>query len=108
MSNAPASPPQIETPHSDVSAFLIERHYVDLGCDRWDSRRVQKLCAKFGDTTRVMAARLRYTRGEFKRRMETDSWSKQDGLILTILEREVDAVKGGVEPRSLVPAEGSG
>lgn len=100
-----AATPQIDTPHSDVAAFLVERHYIDLGCDRWDSRRVQKLCAKFGDTPRVMAARLRYTRGVFRQKMATDGWSKQDGLILTILEREVDALKGGIEPRSLVAEE---
>lgn len=99
------SPPQIDTPHSDVAAFLIERNYVELGCDRWDTRRVQKLCAKFGDTPRVMAARLRCTRGDFKRRMDLNVWSKQDGLLLTILEREIDALRGGVERKSLVPVE---
>jgi hypothetical protein len=92
------APSEIETPASDLSAFLIGRHYVEIGCDRWDTRRVQLLCAKFGDTPTIMAARLRLRFSEFKKRMETDCWTKQDGLILTILEREMDLRRGLVEP----------
>lgn len=87
---------EIETPASDLSSFLIARHYVEIGCDRWDTRRVQLLCAKFGDTPTIMAARLRLRFGEFKKRMELDCWTKQDGLILTILEHEMDMLRGTV------------
>lgn len=94
------------TPHSDMVAYLVERNYVDLGCDDWDSRKVQLLCAKFGDTPTVMAARLRHTPAEFRNRMETDRWTKQDRLILTLLEREIDAVRGGVAPKPIISSGG--
>lgn len=86
------------TPHSDLAAFFIERNYKALGCDRWDTRRVQLLCAKLGDTPAMLAVRLRVTPMNFIRRMTEDSWTKQDGLILTILERQVDFEKGGMIP----------
>lgn len=92
----------VETPASDLAAFLVERHYKDIGCDGWDKRRVQALCAKFGDTPTVMAARMRLRPAEMRERMRADRWTRQDGLILTILEREVDFLKGGVAPESLV------
>jgi hypothetical protein len=93
--------PPVETPHSDLVAYLVAHRYVELGCDRWDSRKVLLLCAKFGETPAVMAARLRLRPSDFKMRMETDKWTKQDGLLLTILEREIDAIKGGIEPKRL-------
>lgn len=62
------------------------------------------MCAKIGDTPKMMAARLRLRPFEFRNRMETDSWTKQDGLILTILEREIDLLKGGIRPAvSILP-----
>lgn len=101
---------EIETPASDLSSFLIARHYVEIGCDRWDTRRVQLLCAKFGDTPTIMGARLRLRPAEFKKRMELDCWTKQDGLILTILEREMDAARGAVQPdtKALMPMIATG
>lgn len=86
------------TPHSDLAGFLVERNYHDLGCDSWDSRRVQLLCAKLGDTPAVLAARLRIRKSEFERRFEMDCWTKQDGLILTMLEREIDSLRVGTAP----------
>lgn len=86
------------TPSSDIAAHLIERNYADLGCDRWDTRRVRVLMAKLGSTPAIMAARLRVKRNDFDRRMDTDCWTKQDGLILTMLEREIDFLKGGIVP----------
>lgn len=56
------------------------------------------LCAKFGDTPRSMAARLRLKPVDMQRRMESDAWTKQDGLILALLEQAVDLQKGGVVP----------
>lgn len=97
-----ASLPKPETPHSDLAAFLVARNYVDLGCDKWNSRLVLLLCAKFGDTPTVMAARLRLRPFEFQKRMDEDNWTKQEGLLLSILEREIDAVRGAVPPRPLI------
>ncbi len=93
---------EIETPHSDLAAYLVARHYVEIGCDRWDARKVQLLCAKFGDTPKMMAARLRLYPSQFAQRMQTDRWTKQDGLILTMLEREIDMLRGGSAAHSLV------
>jgi hypothetical protein len=86
------------TPHSDLAAFFIERNYKTLGCDVWDKRKVQLLCAKLGDTPAMLAARMRIRKSDLDRRMETDCWTKQDGLILTMLEREIDFLKGGSVP----------
>ena len=96
------------TPHSDVAAFLVERNYRLLGCDQWGTKRVQILCAKLGATPAVMAARLRLPRQAFERRIKADSWTKQDGLILTLLEREIDFLRTGNPPASPVVAETKG
>lgn len=82
-------------PFSRLASFTVERHYWDIGCDAWTSRRVKLLMAKFGETEEIMAARLRVFLHDFKSRMDEDRWSKQDGLILTILEREIDLLRGG-------------
>lgn len=87
------------TPHGDLAAFLIERNYEDMGCSTWNTRRVQLLCAQLGDTPRTMAARLRLRPTDMERRMESDAWTKQDGLILTLLQQAVDLLKGGVVPK---------
>lgn len=98
------SPEQaLETPLSDVTAFLIEQHYRSIGVGEWDSRKVLLLCAKFGDTAAIMAARLRIPTGQFNQRMKSNGWTKQDTLILTLLEQAVDFTKGGVEPKPLSP-----
>jgi hypothetical protein len=93
-----AASPKETTPHSNLAAFFVERNYNSLGCDNWNTRRVQLLCAKLGDTPAVLAARLRLRPSDLERRMETDCWTKQDGLILTMLEREIDFLKGGTVP----------
>lgn len=102
MVASPAAPTREEcappTPHSNLGAFLVQRNYIDLGCDKWNTRKVMILCGKFGDTPQVMAARLRLKAPDFARRMESDCWTKQDGLILTILEREIDFLKGAAVP----------
>lgn len=105
---APATAPEVdltldEAPHSRLAAHLVERHYGELGCNGWDTRRVQRLMAKLGDTPAVLAARMRIRKCDLDRRMQDNVWSKQDGLILTMLEREVDFIKGGVPPKPLVP-----
>ena len=41
-----------------------------------------------------MAALLRHTSSEFRYRMK-EGFSKQDGLLLTLLEAEIDAIKTG-------------
>jgi len=91
-----------ESPIGRLPSFLIERNYKALGCDSWDSRRVKLLCAKMGDTLEVMAARMRLRPGEFKRRMDADRWTDQDGLILTILEQEIDRLRGGKPPAGII------
>lgn len=94
--------PAADAPYSDTAVFIVERRYAALGCDSWDSRRVQLLCAKFHDTPRVMAARMRLKPKEFMRRLEENVWSRQDGLILTMLEREIDFLRGGQKPETFV------
>lgn len=96
------------TPHSDVAVFLIERNYRDIGCDRWNSRRVLTLLAKLNDTPTILAARMRIRLQDFERRMSHDCWTKQDGLILTMLEREVDFLKGGAVPSGRLVTTGGG
>lgn len=91
-------------PYWKIAAFLVERNYKQLGCDRWNSREVKLLCAKTGDSPSVMAIRLRLRPSDFNRRMETDCWTKQDGLILTMLSREVDFLRGGLPPRGMFVA----
>lgn len=99
MPCAPASPEtKAVTPHSDLAAFFIERNYKALGCNGWNTRRVQLLCAKLGDTPAMLAVRLRVRPAELTRRFIQDSWTAQDGLILTIIERQIDFEKGGVLP----------
>src|SRR5687767_6341790 len=85
-------------PWSKLGRFLIEEYYRQAGCNDWTSRRVRELCVKLGDTPDRMAARLRVNPAEFKRRIEQDSWTKQDGLILTMLERDADVMMGGKFP----------
>lgn len=102
--NAPA--PTEEAPHSAIGIYMIERNYKLLDCDLWNTRRVQLLCAKFGDTPDMMAARMRLRLCDFKLRCESDRWSKQDGLILSMLEQAVDFVKGGQMPKVGVIAVG--
>lgn len=91
---------------SDLAAHLVDRNYADLGCDRWNGRRVLVLMAKLGDTPTVLAARLRVRPCDLERRMTTDCWTKQDGLILTMIEREVDFLKGGTVPTGRLVAGG--
>lgn len=95
---SPTSAQSTTTPHSNLAAFFVERNYKSLGCDSWNTRRVQLLCAKLGDTPAVLAARLRLRPSELVRKMEADSWTRQEGLILTVLEREIDFQKGGAVP----------
>lgn len=90
------------TPHSDVAAYLVDRGYAEIGCDRWDTRRVRVLMAKLGDTPTVFAARMRLKRADLEKRMQIDCWTKQDGLILTVIEREVDFLRGGISPKPLM------
>ncbi len=82
------------TPHSDIAVFLIQRNYAAIGADGWDTRRVQLLAAKLGDTRKMMAARLRIGLSDYEKREKNDSWTNQDGLILALLEREIDLLRG--------------
>lgn len=93
---AGASIPTVEdvTPHSDIAVFLIQRNYVAIGADDWNTRRVHLLAAKLGDTRKMMAARLRIAFSDYERREKHDSWTQQDGLILALLEREIDLIRG--------------
>jgi hypothetical protein len=90
--------PELNAPHSRLAAHLIEHHYDGLGCNGWNSRKVKLLMAKLCDTPIVFAARMRIRPFELNERLERDEWTKQDGFILTILEREIDFLRGGVSP----------
>lgn len=94
-----------DNPHSNLAAFLIETHYRGMGCDAWNGRRVQTLMAKLGDTPPMLAARMRIRPSDLDRRMKADCWTKQDGFILTVLEREIDFIRGGVEPKGRILAQ---
>lgn len=93
----------VETPFSRLAVARIREHYFELGCDRWNYSRVLLLCAKYGDTPTIMAARIRLTPSEFNRRLTRDNWSKQDGLIFTMLEHTIEAIKGNGRTRLMVP-----
>lgn len=88
-------------PLSELNSWLIEQHYREMGCDTWDRHRVWRLCAKLQRTEAEMAALLRYSHAELKARL-ANGFSKQDGLLLTLLEAEIDLVKTGEMPRSPV------
>ena len=60
------------------------------------------LCAKLQETPTILAARIRVKGAELERKMQEESFTRQDGLILTIIEREVDFLKGGVVPASSI------
>lgn len=99
-------------PLSDLSAWLIEQHYREIGCDAWDKYRVMRLCAKIQRTQHEMAALLRVIPSDFKRKMER-GFNRQDGLILTLLEAEIDVIRTGEAPsnnvffsQNLQPANG--
>lgn len=98
MACAAANPTESITPHSNLAGFFVERNYKAIGCDSWNTRKVQLLCAKLGDTPAVLAARMRIRPSDFERRLVSDCWTKQDGLILTLLEREIDFLKTGAPP----------
>ena len=83
-------------PYSQLQAQLVARNYAELGCDGWNTREVRRLMAQIGDTEIVMAERLRIRPKDFAHRMQTDCFTRQDGLILTILQRELDATRGVV------------
>lgn len=86
-----------ESPFSDLSAGLIEHNYRELGCDGWNRPRFQRLCGKLQRTLREMAALMRLKMPELRKRLET-GFTGQDGLILTLLEREIDAINTGRLP----------
>lgn len=98
MRNETDSQLRERAPASELKAFLVERNYQAIGCDRWNTRQVKLLCARLGDTPAVMASRLRISWREFERRTREESWTKQDGLILTMLERDMQFVHAGQEP----------
>lgn len=94
--------PDAVQPHSEVAGYLIERQYQALGVDRWNRRSVMTLCAQLGDTPIMMAKRLRLRPSDFERRMESDCFTKQDGLILSLIQREMDFLKGGIPPKCTI------
>lgn len=83
-----------DTPLSDLSATLIDENYRELGCDAWDRARFWRLCCKLQRTPREMAALLRITNDQLQKRL-LGGFTKQDGLLLTIFEREIDYINSG-------------
>lgn len=108
MSRVTVSAEESTTPHSDVAAYLIEANYRLMGCDGWNTRRVQRLCGKLGETPTVLAARMRVRPTDLLKKMQTDTWTRQDALILTVIEREVEFMRGGIEPKGRLIEFGGG
>lgn len=76
-------------PISKLSAHLINENFRKLGCDAWTRDKFNRLAGKMQRTELEMAALMRITHGTLQGRLRY-GFSKQDGLILTILEREYD------------------
>ncbi len=90
-------PEAAPTPLSDLSVALIDDNYRQLGCDSWDRARFWRLCAKLQRTPREMAALLRISHQSLKGRL-VNGFTPQDGLVLTMLDREIDYIISGKEP----------
>ncbi len=88
---------ELDHPFSELSALLIEHNYRECGCDSWNRPKFQRLCGKLQRTPREMAALLRVTFPQLQKRM-LEGFTGQDGLILTLLEREIDEVRAGRAP----------
>lgn len=87
----------IENPFSKLSACLIDRQYRKLGCDDWNRPKFHRLCGKLQRTELEMAALLRVSPAELRKRLDV-GFTRQDGLILTVLEREIDSINSGRAP----------
>lgn len=84
-------------PLSALSSQLIELNYKQQGCDGWTRPRFWRLCGKLQRTPREMAALLRITPFALQKRL-ANGFNSQDGLLLTIFEREIDAICTGKTP----------
>lgn len=92
---SPAAMP--ESPFSELSARLIEHNYRELGCNAWTRPRFWRLCGKMRRTKREMAALMRLAPRILELRLR-NGFSQQDGLVLTLLEREIDQIMTGRAP----------
>lgn len=88
---------EANTPFSDLSAQLIDENYRQIGCDSWSRDRFFRLCGKLNRTEREMAALLRIAPAKLRGRL-ADGFTPQDGLILTMLDQEIDFVLSGHQP----------
>lgn len=86
------------TQFSDLSAALIDENYRQLGCDAWDRGRFWRLCAKLQRTPREMAALLRISHDHLRKRL-VNGFTPQDGVILALLDREIDQIQTGKPPQ---------
>lgn len=89
--------PPPETPFSELSAELIRHNYRDLGCDAWNRPRFWRLCGKMQRTKTEMAALMRIQTNILDQRLKI-GFTPQDGLVLTLLEREIDQIMTGKPP----------
>jgi hypothetical protein len=98
MAGTPKRPTDATDPaiYSRMAVHVVEAAYRRMGADNWNSRKVMRLCGKTVSTPEIMAARLRITPSQFERRMRENSWTKQDGLILSLIEQEIDILKSGI------------
>lgn len=92
-----ATDSSIGTAFSDISAALIEENYRQLGCSAWNRPRFQRLCGKLQRTPREMAAFLRIQPRTLEKRLQI-GFRPQDGLILTMLDREIETISSGKAP----------
>lgn len=85
------------TPLSDLSACLIDENYRQMGCDGWSRDRFWRLCATLDRTPREIAALLRISGAQLDDRLRR-GFSKQDGVILTLMEMEMESILSGKQP----------
>lgn len=85
------------TTFGDISATLIDENYRQMGCDAWSRDRFYRLCAKLQRTQREMAALLRINPDHLRKRL-IRGFTKQDGVLLTIMEQEIEYLLSGKQP----------
>lgn len=88
------------SPFAALSAHLIDLHYRDIGCDGWNINRFHRLCGKLQKTEVELAALMRIKPAELVHRLR-NGFTPQDGLILTMIEREIDLLHTGQKPEGL-------
>lgn len=79
--------------------YLTRDHYRALGCFSWNKPRFIRLCAKFNETPGELAARIGLTPSEMQLRFDAGTFTRPEGILLTLLDRTIDAMKSGIPPK---------